>query len=248
LTPPPGLRRTSPDLTDLGIVVAACATLFSARHVIEQTWLSYSRGEEFVRYALGSGAMEMAALSLAILWAILVFVCRALWRRPISRLDVGLLILVALSVVVHTVPSEQWRLATARVAGARNVPGDWVVWSAARGETRLLGYLLEHGANANARVLNGQTALGAAASAGELAACELLINHGARLDGHTRITRQTPLIEAAQEGRLEVVRLLLRRGAETATRDAAGLTAEDWAAGNGDNLMIRILHGERPSF
>jgi hypothetical protein len=232
------------DLSDVGIVVSAAAGLFAARFLFEETWLSFHRGGAGAAYAPEFGLGGAAALALAIAWVIAVGALAALRRRPVSVLDASLIGIIAVSAALCAIPGEQWRLATAGVAGARRAPKEWVVWSAARGELRLLDYLLTRGANANARISSGQTALGAAAAAGQVQACELLIARGARLEERTTLTDQTALIEAAQEARVEVVRLLLAHGARTDARDIAGLTAADWAAVDGDARMLALL---RPS-
>ncbi len=229
------------DLTDLGIVIVAGLALFAVRLVLQQTWISFHRGSIEPSSWPVLGVVGAAAFTVAILWTIAVFASRSLYRRPISTLDGSLMTGVLVCGLLCAVPGEQWRLATAHVAGARHAPKGWIVWSAARGDIRLLDYLLSQGASADARVSSGQTALGAAAAAGQLAACELLIAKGAHVDERTSITRQTPLMEAAEENRAAIVRLLLARGADPAARDTAGMTAEDWAVVNGNERIRGLL-------
>jgi hypothetical protein len=236
---------SSIDLSDAGIVAAAGASLFAARFIVEETWLSFHGGGVGAVYAPEFGIVGVAALALAVAWVIWVGALAATRRRPVSALDASLIGIIALGAVLCAIPGEQWRLATARVAGARHAPKEWVVWSAARGELRLLDYLLAHGANANAHLSSGQTALGAAAAAGQVRTAERLIAGGAHVDERTAITDQTALMEAAEEDRLDVVRLLLARGARTDARDVAGLTAADWAMLNGDARMLALLRAPK---
>jgi hypothetical protein len=213
----------------------------TARLVFARTWLSLHRGDELASDASRLDLTALLALALALGWALWVSFAR--WRRAraLGALDAGLVGIVLLCGALCAIPSEQWKIFTAQAQGARRVPKDWIVWSAARGETRLLGYLLTQGADPDARTPNGLTALGAAAAEGRLESCELLIAHGAHLDRRSGGTQQTPLIEAAQQGRLEVARLLLAHGADPAARDFAGLSAEDWAQRAGDEPMVRLL-------
>jgi hypothetical protein len=238
---------SSIDLSDLGIVAAACAGLFAARFTFQQTWLAWHPGAAGASYAPELDVLGWAALGLAVLWVLVVCVMGALRSRPLTRLDTSLIGIIALSTLLCAVPGEAWRLATARAAGAPSAPKDWVIWSAARGETRLLDYLLSHGADPNARISSGQTALGAAAAAGQVGACERLIAAGARVDGRTGVTNQTALLEAAQEDRLDVARLLIAHGARSDARDIAGLSAADWAVLNQDPRMLALLRGRTPS-
>jgi uncharacterized protein len=240
-------RASSIDLSDLGIVAAACAGLFAARFTFQQTWLAWHPGAAAASYAPELDVLGWAALGLGVLWVLVVGVMGALRSRPVTALDAWLIGIVALSTLLCAVPGEAWRLATARAAGARHAPKDWVIWSAARGEIRLLDYLLSHGADPNARISSGQTALGAAAAAGQVGACESLIAAGARVDGRTAVTNQTALLEAVEEGRLDVARLLMAHGARSDARDIAGLSAADWALLNQDPRMLALLEGRTAS-
>lgn len=53
--------------------------------------------------------------------------------------------------------------------------------------------------------------------------------------------RRTPLISAADKGRMEVVTFLVERGAEIDARDAAGLTAFHLAAAHGNEEIVAFL-------
>jgi hypothetical protein len=230
------------DLTDLGIVIATTGILFAARAVLEQTWLSFHRGTAG-EYGSALGLSSLVVLAVGMLWVTVLVLATMLRKRRASLLDKCLVAVLIAGAVLLTVPGEEWRLLTAQVGGARRAPKEWVIGSASRGEMRLLRYLLSHGADPNTRISNGQTALGAAAAAGQIAASEFLIASGALIDQRSGSTGQTALIEAAQERRAEVVRLLLAGGANPAARDAAGLTAEDWARRNDDPGIIALLSG-----
>jgi uncharacterized protein len=226
-------------------VAAAGAGLFAARFTFQETWLAFHADIAGAAYAPELDALGWTAFGLAVLWVLIVGAAGAWRSRPVTALDTWLIGVVALSALLCAVPGEAWRLATARSAGALHAPKDWVVWSAARGEMHVLDYLLSQGADPNARIASGQTALGAAAAAGEAPACERLIAAGARVDGRTAITNQTALIEAAEEGRMDAARLLLAHGARAVAHDIAGLTAEDWALLNRDARMLELLRRPR---
>jgi hypothetical protein len=239
------LPASGPDVTDLGIVAVTGIALLATRTVLAETWISFHRGTVGAASWPAFDGVGIAAFTMAMLWLALILVLKSRHRRPLSVLDARLIGIAIACAMVCAIPGEQWRLATAHVAGARQAPLNWIVRSAGRDDMALLRYLLSHGASANARATNGQTALGAAAAAGHLAACELLITSGARLNDRTALTRETALIEAAQENHPEVVGLLLARGADPEARDFAGLTAEDWATINGNRRIQQLLRARQ---
>ena len=69
---------------------------------------------------------------------------------------------------------------------------------------------------------------------------EYLIQKGATVDAYDN-EKSTPLHVAAQNGRLEVVKLLLVSGAELHHQDDNGMSALHWAAYNGRDEVVRLL-------
>lgn len=115
------------------------------------------------------------------------------------------------------------------------------VWSGGGGATplieaaktrdiRTVRYLLDHGADVNAKDHVGGTALSQAALRGSTDIARLLIERGA--DVHVKVSRWelTPLIMAAQRESVEMVDLLLAKGAPVDGKDITGATAIMWAA------------------
>ena len=114
--------------------------------------------------------------------------------------------------------------------------------------------LLAAGADADARMSRlGWKPLMAAAKAGDGEIVEMLIDAGARVD-QTYHNGKTPLYCAAEWGRLEAARALLRRGADVAVAadrlhtdhaaDAAarrGITPHDVARANGHGALAEVL-------
>ncbi len=106
--------------------------------------------------------------------------------------------------------------------------------------------LIRSGADANARGVDGERPLLWAIYGGHVKAMELLLDCGARLEDHT-IWGTTPLMAAAGEGdttserRVQMVRLLLKRGAKVGTVSGMGSTALFHAASTGDVAVARLL-------
>src|SRR5262249_35010175 len=98
-------------------------------------------------------------------------------------------------------------------------------WAAAAGNPALVKLLLDHGANANARVpvqtmntpmgpvkLGGETALQLAAGGASTECVELLLAHGARIAA-VDARDANPLLSAVRQGRARSVELLIAAGA-----------------------------------
>lgn len=133
----------------------------------------------------------------------------------------------------------------------------------------LAGELLQHGADPNAAIakrlwfrsfandetwfdVEGSTPFLRAALAGDLAAMQLLVEHGANPNIATK-SDDTPLMAAAGIGwaaywtsnastsRLDAVKYCLSHGADVRAKDVKGYTALHGAAFRGDNEMVRYL-------
>jgi hypothetical protein len=231
-------------LTDLGVVLATATAIFTGRVVCEQTllaWLGYVQmtGLPVPQFALDW--VGLVCVLLGLLWAILAITSSILGGWRISVTNKWLVVLILLCCGLWLVPAEPWKLLVLRVHGTQHAPKSWVVDAAASGEVRLLDYLLKAGADPDVQVSNGQSALGAAAAAGQTATARLLIARGAHVDSRTRLTFDTPLTEAAQMNHLDMVRLLLDRGADVGARDVMGRTALDWARENSNADMARLI-------
>jgi len=80
--------------------------------------------------------------------------------------------------------------------------------------------LLKAGADANAAVPEGETALMTAARTGNVAAARVLLAHGARVDAREDWRGQTALMWAAAQNHPEMVRELIASGADVNARSA----------------------------
>ena len=76
----------------------------------------------------------------------------------------------------------------------------------------MLPILVDAGVDVNA-VERSFTGLGCAAAEGAIEAAAWLLDHGARVDERNSPDEMTPLLAAARQGRLEMVKLLMERGA-----------------------------------
>ena len=79
------------------------------------------------------------------------------------------------------------------------------------GDAGMIEALLKAGADANERLLNGETALMMASRTGSVAAMTVLLDHGADVNAKEALHGTTPLMWAAAEGHPDAVRLLIER-------------------------------------
>ncbi|ELU15059.1 hypothetical protein CAPTEDRAFT_170225 [Capitella teleta] len=115
------------------------------------------------------------------------------------------------------------------------------IWSAAlSNETDRLQDLLKH-TDPNSLDSSGYSALHYAARNGHLNACVMLLKHGAKVNIKTRTGKATPLMRAAYCGHVEVVKLLLSKGANPLTQDSDGRTALHKACERNQSSVVRQL-------
>ena len=108
--------------------------------------------------------------------------------------------------------------------------------------------LLEAGSDAKAKTTTGVTALHLAAMSGSAATVGALLDHRAEVNATEPSLGQTPLMLAAAAGRVDAVRVLMRRGADAAIAgkviDLNALAAEDRQARQRRNQTLATF---RPS-
>ena len=105
-----------------------------------------------------------------------------------------------------------------------------LMWATGERHASVVGTLVEHGANVNARSSAGYTALLIAARVDQPELVRLLIAAGADVND-TAPGGLTPLLVATVRGHADLAVHLLQRGADP-NADATGYTALHWAAGS----------------
>lgn len=110
--------------------------------------------------------------------------------------------------------------------------------AAREGHDEMVSLLLTQGANINAQTEETQeTALTLACCGGFLEVADYLIKHGADIE----LGASTPLMEAAQEGHLELVKFLLENKADVHAQTQTGDTALTYACENGHTDVAEVL-------
>lgn len=121
--------------------------------------------------------------------------------------------------------------------------------AAQKGHLKIAKYLIEHGANSEARAKENQTPLYSAASEGNLGIVKLLIERGVKVD--PKASRGfTPLVVAAAGGRAQIVEELIKSGADLNIEvSESGWSPLHWAVHYGHLEVIKVLikNGADPS-
>ncbi|MEZ5681687.1 MAG: ankyrin repeat domain-containing protein [Erythrobacter sp.] len=102
-------------------------------------------------------------------------------------------------------------------------------------------FVLAKGANPNVETKDKTTPLQIAAQLGFIEGIEILLDHGALVDP-SNIAGETPLISAVHRRDLEMIRVLIEKGANPSRADNSGRTARDYAVllGNRSPVLEEI--------
>jgi ankyrin repeat protein len=116
-----------------------------------------------------------------------------------------------------------------------------LIAAAGSGQVELVQVLLRCGADARLREPDGTRALDWAAQEGHHEVVDLLLSHDHRLLDLAGLHERTPLMAAAGNGHVDLVGVLLMRGADARRRMERGARALDWAADEGHEGVVELL-------
>ncbi|KAI1883597.1 hypothetical protein AGOR_G00233210 [Albula goreensis] len=120
------------------------------------------------------------------------------------------------------------------------IRGDELASAAATGDTEHVGILLQNGTDVNAVNSFGQTPL-QVMMMGNTAVAQLLLEHGANPNVPDSHTGATPLHDAAREGFLDTVAILIQYHADIDAKDFQGRRPADLAEMYGHRNVVAFL-------
>mgnify|MGYP001062269992 FL=1 len=121
-------------------------------------------------------------------------------------------------------------------------------FAAEKGQTKIVSYLLERGANPDSISKLGETPLMKAAESNETEVIRLLLDNGANVN-HQSLSGETALHIASRKLNSEALELLLDRGADRHLQDQNGRTAFYYALfAKSKKVKISVSVDERNAF
>ncbi len=127
---------------------------------------------------------------------------------------------------------------------------DWAIEGANNGMVPLVSLLLDHGANVNVTDGNGWTPLSRACEWINPALVGTLLTHGANPNVHSPANDMTPLIQAARQGQIGTINLLLDKGADVNAYSKFDSSALFVATqqNHADVVQLLLKQGANPNF
>jgi ankyrin repeat protein len=114
-------------------------------------------------------------------------------------------------------------------------------WASRENRIETVQFLLSRGAEVEKTGIDEATPLYSAVSRGALQMTQLLLDGNANINARDRDFGQTALMLAAKYSHVDILRVLLDRGAEVHLRDDEGISALDWARRNHRDDIVAIL-------
>jgi len=139
---------------------------------------------------------------------------------------------------------DKMRAAIAAGADVNHNEGDLLYMAAYSGFVEGVALLLDHGANPNAKISSGHSALMEAARDGNTRIAQLLLDKGADINAK-QDDGKTALHHAAERGRGSTIRLLLDRGADPLATDNKMNTPAD-SAEKEYPRVADLIRGKQP--
>lgn len=119
-----------------------------------------------------------------------------------------------------------------------------LMYAAYNGHSAIVELLLEKGMEVDRRNTKGQSALLFASTGPFPETVKLLLDHGANPNLTDYLEHFTPLMHAAAEGNLEVLKLLLAAGAKASMKDVDGDDARSFALQGGHTSVVAYLDAQ----
>ncbi len=129
-------------------------------------------------------------------------------------------------------------------------PFEWTIADGSTSIVPLTHFLLDHGANVNEAYSNGGSPLQRATEWINPALVQTLVLHGANLNVHSPGNDMTPLIQAARQGQVGTMKLLIAKGADVNAFSVYDSSALFVATQHNRPDMVKLLleHGANSNY
>jgi hypothetical protein len=211
--PPVGFPKS---WTIAGYILLVGAAVFVGAIIYQETILTWTDGPQ----SLGFGNVHTGTVLLFFLIAFILLVGTSLWivgslvlliKRKFSVPLVEwapVFLLVALASIL-AIPYKNWELLSVHIADPGPQGNRFMLEASASGDQRLVAYLLRKGYDVNYEDAGGTTPLSGASVEGKKEMVLFLISKGADVNRKDHLIGETPLMAAAQMGKLETAKVLL---------------------------------------
>ena len=226
----------------VGYLLAFGIAVLVGRILYEETILTWTSGPQMVGFAMMHGAVPfilvagLIGLAGGLLWVAgsLVLLFRRRFQIPIVAWVPTILVpaLAAFLFIPYVVLEE----ITVQIAGPGIHGDDFMIQAAVYGKQRFVTHLLRKGYDINYEDRGGTSPLSAAAVMGNEGMVSFLIAEGADVNRKSRLSGGTPLMAAAETGKIRTVNVLLENGSDPCATNIEGHTAAGLAKkyGHGD--------------
>jgi hypothetical protein len=229
--------------TITGYVLLIGAAVFVGGIVYQETILTWTDGPQ----SLGFGNVHTGSFLFFILAAFVLLAGTSLWivgsfvllirkKFQVPLVEWAPIILLVTLAAILLIPYESWELLSVNIVHPGSHGNRFMLEAAASGNQRLVAHLLRKGYDVNYEDSGGVTPLSGASVEGHNEMVRFLISKGAQVNRKSRLIGETPLMAAAEMGKLETTTVLLDNGADPCATDNEGHTAAGLAKkyGHGD--------------
>lgn len=224
-----------------GWILLVGQAIFISRIVYESTVLTCVNGPQMVGFAMVHGAHNFFLLGLPFLpfgglFAIVMLVFGAAKKFRFRPREWMLLAALLVSLSLLFVPYSTWERLDMKFCSSGPL-GDAALQDAARtGNLNLVKKLVAQGHNVNRDSGSGDTPLSSAVKGRNVDVVAFLISRGANVNAPNSLGGKTPLMEAANSGDTEMLKLLLAQGADPCAIDT------NWNQENAQRIAERKHH------
>lgn len=224
IKPPRETRGFPVSISVIGWLLIVATACLAGRQIWEMTFLTWQHGPQMIGFAFLHGELAPLILSpmLLSLWLLLCLIVLCIWkikRRAIAR-STFVVLLAAVGVLgILSIPESFWDWMFVDHLVKSPKVAKLFVYAAATGETRVVRGMLQRGVPPDLQDTEGNTALHAAAWAGQLGMAEFLIERHASVNA-VNLDGDSPLATATANRHAEVERLLEQHGGKLIQGDA----------------------------